>query len=99
MQFAWVFRYKDNLFAVLNFEDALLFKEVIPKFGEDLKKAQYLIIPSKSYFTKEKNNLRLKFFQRVAIENNLDVIYSNFMELKILQFMMGVAFLLIVLAR
>lgn len=71
------FRYKDNLFAVLNFEDALLFK-VIPKFGEDLKKAQYLIIPSKSYFTKEKNNLRLKFFQRVAIENNLDVIYSNF---------------------
>ncbi len=78
MQFAWVFRYKDNLFAVLNFEDALLFKEVIPKFGEDLKKAQYLIIPSKSYFTKEKNNLRLKFFQRVAIENNLDVIYSNF---------------------
>ncbi|EOA80320.1 NAD(+) synthase [Borreliella burgdorferi] len=72
------FRYKDNLFAVLNFEDALLFKELIPKFGEDLKKAQYLIIPSKSYFTKEKNNLRLKFFQRVAIENNLDVIYSNF---------------------
>ncbi|WNY69649.1 NAD(+) synthase [Borreliella andersonii] len=72
------FTYKDNLFAVLNFEDALLFNELIPKFGEDLKKAQYLIIPSKSYFTKEKNNLRLKFFKRVAIENNLNVVYSNF---------------------
>ncbi|APS98712.1 NAD(+) synthase [Borreliella mayonii] len=72
------FSYKDNVFAVLNFEDALLFKELIPKFSENLKKAQYLIIPSKSYFTKEKNNLRLKFFERVAIENNLDVVYSNF---------------------
>lgn len=72
------FSYKGNVFAVLNFEDALLFKELSPKFGENLKKAQYLIIPSKSYFTKEKNNLRLKFFERVAVENNLDVVYSNF---------------------
>ncbi|QUG72959.1 NAD(+) synthase [Borreliella afzelii] len=72
------FTYKENVFAVLNFEDALLFKELIPKFGENLKKAQYLIIPSKSYFTKEKNNLRLKFFERVAVENNLDIVYSNF---------------------
>ncbi|AEL18692.1 NAD(+) synthase [Borreliella bissettiae] len=72
------FSYKDNLFAVLNFEDELLFEELIPKFGEDLKKAKYLIIPAKSYFCKEKNNLRLKFFERVAIENNLDIVYSNF---------------------
>ncbi|MBB6031351.1 NAD+ synthase (glutamine-hydrolyzing) [Borreliella spielmanii] len=72
------FTYKDNVFAVLNFEDDLLFKESSPKFGENLKKARYLIIPSKSYFTKEKNNLRLKLFERVAIENELDVIYSNF---------------------
>lgn len=72
------FSYKDNVFAVLNFEDALLFNELSPKFGENLKKAHYLIVPSKSYFTKEKNNLRLKFFERVAVENNLDVVYSNF---------------------
>nr|WP_267918225.1 NAD(+) synthase [Borreliella garinii] len=72
------FSYKDNVFAVLNFEDASLFNELSPKFGENLKKAQYLIVPSKSYFTKEKNNLRLKFFERVAVENNLDVVYSNF---------------------
>lgn len=72
------FSYKDNVFAVLNFEDASLFNELSPKFGENLKKAQYLIVPSKSYFTKEKNNLRLKFFERVAVKNNLDVVYSNF---------------------
>ncbi|KEO62473.1 NAD(+) synthase [Borreliella garinii] len=71
------FSYKDNVFAVLNFEDASLFNELSPKFDEPLKKAQYLIVPSKSYFTKEKNNLRLKFFERVAVENNLDVVYSN----------------------
>ncbi|WKC88182.1 NAD(+) synthase [Borreliella japonica] len=72
------FSYKNKVFAVLNFEDALLFKGLNSKFGEDLKQAQYLIIPSKSYFTKDKNNLRLKFFERVAVENNLDVVYSNF---------------------
>ncbi|WKC81738.1 NAD(+) synthase [Borreliella tanukii] len=72
------FNYKDNVFAVLNFEDSLLFEELNPQFGENLKKAQYLIVPSKSYFTREKNNLRLKFFERIAVENNLDVVYSNY---------------------
>ncbi|AJA90644.1 NAD+ synthetase [Borreliella chilensis] len=72
------FSYKNNVFAILNFEDSLLFEESSFKFDEDLKNTQYLIIPSKSYFTKEKNNLRLKFFERVAVENNLDVVYSNF---------------------
>ncbi|WKC78070.1 NAD(+) synthase [Borreliella turdi] len=72
------FTYKDTVFAVLNFEDALLFEDLSPEFGENLKQAQYLIIPSKSYFTKKKNNLRLKFFEKVAVENNLEVVYSNF---------------------
>ncbi|QFI14634.1 NAD(+) synthase [Borrelia sp. CA_690] len=72
------FSYKNCVFAVLNFDDALLFEDPSPKFGENLKNAHYLIIPSKSCFTKEKNNLRLKFFERVAVENNLDVVYSNF---------------------
>ncbi len=91
------FTYKENVFAVLNFEDALLFKELIPKFGENLKKAQYLIIPSKSYFTKEKNNLRLKFFERVAVENNLDIVYSNFYGAEDSAVYDGCSFLLIAL--
>lgn len=72
------FIYKNNVFAVLNFEDDLLFGELSPQFGENLKKVRYLIVPSKSYFTREKNNLRLKFFEKIAVENNLDVVYSNF---------------------
>ncbi|UER67687.1 NAD(+) synthase [Borrelia sp. BU AG58] len=72
-----LFKYREQCIAVLNFEDRLLFKEIGDGLRTCLGESQYLLIPSKSCFTREKNNLRLSFFERVAIENDMEVAYAN----------------------
>ncbi|UGQ17313.1 NAD(+) synthase [Borrelia sp. RT1S] len=72
-----LFRYKGKSLAILNFEDDFLSKEFKAESMACLRESQYLLIPSKSYFTRGKNNLRLSFFKRIAIENNTEVAYAN----------------------
>ncbi|QMU99290.1 NAD(+) synthase [Borrelia sp. A-FGy1] len=72
-----LFEYKGQSITVLNFEDELLFRGFNYDFSACFENIQYLLIPSKSYFTKEKNNLRLSFFERLVIENNIEVAYAN----------------------
>ncbi|WP_247031973.1 NAD(+) synthase [Borrelia venezuelensis] len=73
----FLFNYKGQSIAVLNLDDDLLFQGLEDKFNVSFSKADYLLVPSKSYFTGEKNNLRLKFFKEVAMRNNLEVVYAN----------------------
>ncbi|ACH93463.1 NH(3)-dependent NAD synthetase [Borrelia duttonii Ly] len=72
-----LFSYKGQSIAVLNLDDELLFHKSQYKFHDSFSKIDYLVIPSKSYFTCEKNNLRLEFFKDVAIKNNLEIAYAN----------------------
>ncbi|WKC58073.1 NAD(+) synthase [Borrelia sp. P9F1] len=72
-----LFKYKGQSIAILNFEDDFLSREFRDEDRACLKESQYLLIPAKSCFTREKNNLRLSFFQRLAIEDNIEVAYAN----------------------
>ncbi|AHH10155.1 Glutamine-dependent NAD synthetase, partial (plasmid) [Borrelia parkeri SLO] len=72
-----LFNYKGQSIAVLNLDDDLLFQGFEDKFNGSFSQADYILVPSKSYFTGEKNNLRLKFFKEIAMRNNLEVVYAN----------------------
>ncbi|WP_024653513.1 NAD(+) synthase [Borrelia persica] len=72
-----LFNYKGKSIAILNFDDELLFHKSRYQFHNSFCEIDYLLIPSKSYFTCEKNNLRLEFFRNMAIENNLEIAYAN----------------------
>ncbi|AHH03516.1 Glutamine-dependent NAD synthetase [Borrelia nietonii YOR] len=72
-----LFDYKGQSIAVLNLGDELLFQGFDEKFSAFFSNIDYLLIPSKSYFTGDKNNLRLEFFKKIAIKNNLEVAYAN----------------------
>ena len=73
-----LFEYKGHNIAVLNFEDELLFKGFDREFSTCFRKSQYLLIPSKSCFTKEKKiTFKTFFFEKVAVENNIEVAYAN----------------------
>ncbi|APR64970.1 NAD(+) synthase [Borrelia anserina] len=72
-----LFDYKGHSVAILNLNDELLFQGFEVKFNELLSKADYLLVPSKSYFTCDKNNLRIEFFRKIAMKNDLEVAYAN----------------------
>ncbi|BCR21944.1 NAD(+) synthase [Borrelia sp. HM] len=73
-----VFDYKEKSIAVLNLNDELFFQDFDKGFNAFLNNQfDYLLVPSKSYFTKDKNNLRLEFFNKVAIKNNVEIAYVN----------------------
>ena len=72
-----LFDYKGKSIAVLNLNEDLLFQGFYKGFNACLDQFDYLLVPSKSYFTKDKNNLRLEFFNKVAIKNNVEVAYVN----------------------
>ncbi|AWG42893.1 NAD(+) synthase [Candidatus Borreliella tachyglossi] len=72
-----LFNYKGQSVAVLNLRDELLFRGLGSGFNKDLKRTDYLLIPSKSYFASGKNNLRLEFFREIAIQNKLEIAYAN----------------------
>ncbi|UPA16378.1 NAD(+) synthase [Borrelia coriaceae] len=72
-----LFDYKGQSIAVLNLNDDLLFQGLEEKFDEFCNKVDYLLVPSKSYFTGDKNNLRLEFFKEVTLTHNVQVAYAN----------------------
>ncbi|AHH04886.1 Glutamine-dependent NAD synthetase (plasmid) [Borrelia miyamotoi FR64b] len=72
-----LFDYKGKSIAVLNLNDELFFQGFEESFNDYFNKSDYLLVPSKSYFTSDKNNLRLKFFKEIAIKNNVEVAYAN----------------------